>query len=240
MTGTELAQAALEMIGAWSSADGGPDGDDIARALVHANLMIRSWNARGLALHAVERQSFTWSSGQSTRTIGESGANLTGTRPLQVLEAKVIPAGDTAEQCVHLLTRAEYAAIPIKAQTAAYFTDLLYEPTGRLIGTLTVWPVPTGSPTLLLHNKVLLDEIDDGTDITCPLAYDAALVSQLAKRLAPVFQKAWTSELEAIARTDWATVQSANIRVPDEIRMPSGFPGSRGGVSDSEYNSGRF
>jgi hypothetical protein len=239
MTGSELAKSALEMIGAWSPADGEPSAADVERALVHANLMRGSWNAKDLALYATERQSFAWPALQAARTIGAAG-QLVGTYPLQVLWAAVIPAGATNEIPVHLMTHREYAGIANKAQQATYFTDLLFERTADAAGTLTVWPVPTGAPTLILHNKVRLTVITSATDIVAMEEAQAALVSSLAKRLAVIFGKPWTQALEDLRVEDWATLQRANIRIPDEKGMPRGFPGTRCGVSDTHYDSGQF
>jgi hypothetical protein len=153
----------------------------------------------------------------------------------------VIPAGQTAEVTVRVMTDGEYAAISDKTLTSSYFTRLIYERTAAAVGTITVWPVPTSAPTLILHNKVPLGLIEADTEIVVEDEHNAAMVSQLAKRLAPIFSVEWTRALEDIAREDWAIVQRANIRLPDEQCMPAGFPGrGRGGVSDSAYDAGDF
>jgi hypothetical protein len=240
MTGQEIVTGALELIGAWAPADGAVNAADSDRALFHLNLLRKSWNAKSLALHTVARATFTWPVSTTTRTIGAAG-QLVGTRPLQILAAKVIPVGQTAEVDVDVISHAAYAGISDKTQTSTYFRRLMYEPDGAATGTLTVWPVPTSAPTLVLHHKSLLAAIALTDAITCPEVYEAALVTQLAKRLAPVFGKPWTRELEDIAREDWATVLRANVRIPEETCMPAGFPGQgRGGVSMSDYDAGNF
>ena len=229
----------LEVIGAFSPADGAPSPADCEVVLNHANLWRKTRNGQALSLHVIERQSLTWTAAASTRTIGPSGAQLTGTRPLRVLTAKVIPVGQTTELPVDVMTHRQYAAISNKAQTSDYFHRLLYERTGATVGTITVWPVPTSAPTLLLHNHALLAAFVYEETFTVEEAYEAALVTQVAKRCAPIFGKPWTRELEELARTDWAIVQRANLRLPEEKGMPAGFPGGRGGsVSDSEYDAG--
>lgn len=239
MTGLELATAVLGKIGVASPADGSPDNDDVVTVLADANRFVKSLNARPLALHAIERATYTWTASQSSRTIGPSGAQLTGTRPLHVLFAKVIPAGAAYEVDVEVLTHGQYAGIGNKAQTADYFHRLLYEPTGATIGTFTVWPVPTTAPTLVIHAKTKLTAIVSATEIDMPGEYEDALVYRLAKRVHGDFGKSWTKENEDDMREAWATVQRANIRVPDERRMPRGFPGAgRGGVSKSDFDAG--
>lgn len=241
MTGTQLAQAALEKIGAYSTSDGDLPAADLDVALRHAELWRKSASGQSLALSAIERQSFTWTAGQASRTLGPTGAQLTGTKPLMVLAAKVIPAGATYEQTVDLMTHGQYAAIGNKAQTAEYFWRLLWEPTGRVLGTLTVWPVPSAAPTLLLHNRVRLTAITDATDIEISEEAELAFVLAVAKANASTFGKAWTRELEDERREAWAVYQRANMRIPDERCMPAGFPGGgRGRVSQSDYDAGNF
>ena len=239
MTGLQLATAVLSKIGVAAPADGGPDAGDVEAVLSDANRLVKSWNAKTLALHAIERSTYTWTSSQASRTIGPSGAQLTGTLPLEVLTAKVIPAGETYEHPVYVMTNEEYAAIGDKTMTMTYFTRLLFEPTGATIGTFTVWPVPTSAPTLIIHAKAKLGTIVSATDISMPDEYEDALVYRLAKRLHGDFSKSWTQEQEDEMTEAWAVVQRANIRVPSETAMPRGFPGrSRGGLTRSQFNSG--
>jgi hypothetical protein len=242
VTGLEWVTAACEVIGVKSPADGDLSNEDASTALFHGNLMRKSWNAKNLALHTIVRATFTWPTTTSSRTIGPSGAQLTGTRPLSIPEwgAKVIPAGATYEVPVEVISHAEYASIGDKTLTSDYFTKLLYEPSGATTGTLTVWPVPSTAPTLILHHKSLLAAITSAAEISAPEGYEAALVTQLAKRLAPIFGKPWTQELEDLAREDWATAQRANIRVPDETPMPAGFPRSGRTMTRSVFQGGQF
>lgn len=237
MTGLDLVKGALEMIGAWSSADGDVPDADAARALFYANLMRKSWNTKTLALHAIERQVFTWPQAEATRTIGPAGAQLTGTRPVQVLAATVTPVGQTTELTVDVISTLLYASIPDKTQTNDHFHMLAYEPDGSTTGTLTVWPVPTTAPTLTLVNKTTLAEIALGTTIGFPEGYEAAFVSQLAKRVATAFGRPWTREHEDIAREDLAAMQRGNIRVPD-VRQIHGLPGSGRGIRLLDLEAG--
>jgi hypothetical protein len=239
VTGAALVKGSLEMIGAWSPMDGDPSAADMERGIFHANLMRKSWNARNIVLHTIERQSLVWPSSTVSATIGQVGADLSGTRPLAVLFAKMVPAGQTYEVPVKVLAHEEYAAIADKAQAGEYAIGLLYEPSGPAIGTISLWPVPLGSPTLILHNKALLTDITAEQEVIAPEAYEAALVSQLAKRLAVAFGKPWTQAMEDIAVEDLATVKSANVRVPPEAPMPGGFPGSRStAMTRSRFHGG--
>jgi hypothetical protein len=240
VTGNDLAKYALGLIGAYSSADGdAPAPADAEIALVHANLLRKSWNAQALALHAIEIVPYTWPSATASRTVGPTG-QLLGTRPLAVLRATVVIPGTALEAKVDVIEDDEYADIADKTLTGDYMTALKYEANLPTLGTITVWPIPTAAVILNVHNKILLGSIVDTTDIVVPEAYEAALVSQLAKRLAPIFGKSWTAELNDIAHDDWTAVKQANIRVPGERAMPAGFPGTGSGMTRSRFHGGQF
>jgi len=240
VTGNDLAKYALGLIGAYSSADGdAPAAADAEIALVHANLLRKSWNTQQLALHAIERATYSWPSATTSRTVGTTG-NLVGTRPLAILRASVLIPGSTVENPVDVIGDEDYASIAMKTLTGDYMTALKYEPNLPTLGTITVWPVPTGAVFLSVHNKILLSTIVGQTDILVPESYEPALVTQLAKRIAPLFGKPWTAELEDVARGDWAAVKQANVRVPAELSMPAGFPGTGGGMTRSRFHGGQF
>jgi len=240
VTGADLAKGALGMIGAWSPADGDVPGADGERALFWANLLRSSWNTDGLAIPVTVRSTYTWTASQSARTIGAAG-QLVGTKPERVLFAKVIPAGSTFEQDVDVMTHAAYAGIPDKTQTGDVFRRLLYEHTGAAVGTVTVWPVPTTAPTLVLHHQGQYASFTLADALTLPEGAEPAFVIDLAKLCAPVFGKPWTPDMESLHRRLTGVWRSSTIRVPDPVAMPAGVPGtSRGGMTKATYDGGRF
>lgn len=240
MTGADLVKGALSFVGAWSPADGDVPGADSERALFWANLLRSSWNTNGLAIAVTVRSTYVWAANQAARTIGAAG-QLVGTKPERVLFAKLIPVGATAEQDVDVLTHARYAGIPDKTQTADVFRDLLYENTGVSTGTLTVWPVPTTAPTLVLHHQGQYASFTLADALTLPEGAEPAFVIDLAKLVAPVFGRPWTREQEETHRTLTGIWKASTIRVPDEVAMPAGVPGtSRGGMTKATYDGGRF
>ena len=234
-------RGALEAIGAWSPADGDVPGADAERALFHANLERKVWNAGGHPIAVMQRSPYVWPSGQSSRTVGPAG-DLVGVKPGRVLYAKVMPVGSTIETPVRVRTHQQFADIPNKAQTGDVFSDLEYEDTGATEGTLTVWPVPTSAPTLVLHHQGRYTAFELGDELLIPEHGEPALLITTAKRLATVFGKPWTRELQDTYDRDFGAWQRGNIRTPAEVRMPRGIPGGRRNlsVSEADFNGGRF
>jgi hypothetical protein len=214
-----------------------PSPQDYSDGLVLAQRLIDGWNAQRLTLFARGRVTNAWTSGQSSRTIGATG-NFTSQRPEWLDQASVIPAGQTTEYPLTLLTREEYARIPQKALTAEYPQALTYEPTYPN-GTLTVYPVPTTAPTLVLYYPTAITSaVTLDTVLSYPPGYEEALQYQLAKRLAPLFRQPWTALLEDLARTSLARIQIANVKVePSRVdaALLSGDRGGRWNINTGEY-----
>lgn len=241
MTGTDLAKGVLGFLGAWSPADGdAPPDADSSRVIFWGNLLRTSWNTSGLYIAVTSRSPYTWPAAAATRTIGLAG-QLVGVMPQQILFAKLIPAGGTAEQTVNVLTERQYAAIDNKAQTGDVFHDLRYEQTGVAVATITVWPVPTTAPTLVLHHQGQYPSFAITDTLAFPESAEGAFTVALAKLCAPVMGKSWTREQEDLYRMLTATWQSSNLGLPDEVPMPPGVPGrSRGTLTKAAFDGGRF
>lgn len=240
MTGQQFVNAALELL-CVIPAGGDPTSADATTALGAANRMRKSWNAQSLAVHVIARTPYTWTANQSSRTIGPSSANFSYSPapPQAILAAKVLPVGATSEQHVHVMTHAEYAAIPDKTQTADYMSHLLYEPDAPN-GTLIVWPVPTSAPSLIIHAKSLLAAITLDSEIDVPESYEEPLVYQLAKRLQTPFGARLSGDDLQIADESFAVLKRANIRIPEPVRLPAELRGRRGFISSADYDSGNF
>jgi len=143
VTASDLVIAAIQRLTGDNSL---PSPDDTAMALSRLNDLIDQWSIEGLMITTLSR--VTWTiTGASSYTVG-----LTGTI--------VIDRPSNAEDLVFALldnsqsppleigrdnyTEAQYQAIPQKTLTATWPLGFYYNPTTPL-GTLTPWPVPTGS-----------------------------------------------------------------------------------------------
>ena len=219
---------------------GGTLGDALAdTGLTFFRRMLDTANAKRLCIGTVSRLTVTWTANQGSRTIAASGANLAAQRPEWLDRWGVIPSGETDEAIIKRpLTRQEYQEIPDKAATAAYFSELSYEPTYPY-GTITVYPVPTTAPTLVLYTPTAItagSSVTLNTDLSYAPGYEEFFLYALAKRLAPIFSRPWTATLQQLEMDAVRTVAAKNVRVEQRRNDPA-LVGS-GGSFDIE--SGRF
>lgn len=218
-----------------------PEAGEAADALAELQGLVDQMNAKRGVLFTVGRSTFTWAANQSSRTLGSSG-QIAGDRPVWIDSWAVIPVGSSHETVrARPILDAEYAQISDKTQTADYFTRLYYRPTVPN-GTLIVHPVPTSAPTLVLyHPSVLSTFADLESEYTAPPGYEDFFVFRLAKRLAVDYGRAWSQELEDELREASATIQIANVTIPQYGPMPAGLRGHRGGsISATQFDSGEF
>jgi hypothetical protein len=241
MTGQTVINRALRNLGA-KRAGRDPEAHETADAAEVLIALVNQMNAKRGCLFTVSRSTHTWTADQGSRTIGATG-NLVATRPEWIEWWSVIPSGQTLELGrARPMSDTDYADITSKAQTSDYFHRLLYKPTVPN-GTLIVWPVPTTAPTLVLYGPDALTNFDAdalNTEYSAPPGYEDVFVYELAKRLSPEYGGRWTQELEDLRVDALATIQIANISIPQYGPTPAGFRSHRTGVSPSDFESGNF
>lgn len=144
--------------------------------------MLDSFSNERLLIYAIAQEAaITLTGGQATYTLG-AGGNIT-TRPMEIVSA-LIRDGAT-DYPVDLLSEAEFSAIITKSVQSTYPSSL-YDDGGYPQRTITLYPVPSSSKSLILFTKrplTVLTSID--TVISFPPGYEDALVYNLAIRLAP-------------------------------------------------------
>ena len=130
-----------------------------------------------------------------------------------------------------MLTEAAWQALPLKTLTNTRPTHWYYNPTFPF-GTLTFWPVPTGSdlsaavyvPTQVPQFTTLDDTV------SLPPGYERMIVKNLALELCPSYKVEPSPLLLKQATDAIATVKRANYREQDMSFPPSaliGYPGVR-------------
>lgn len=229
-TFNNLINDALKVIGVLAAgATPAPEHSEDALAVVAR--MLDAFNAQRLCIGTVIRTTYTWVAAQSQRTIGTAG-QLVGPRPLWLDNAGVIPPGQTLEIPLgRPMSRDDYAGIAYKALTGTYFYRYLYEPTFPS-GTLTVYPVPTGAPTLVLYVPTALTSVALTTDLSYAPGAEEAVLYQLARRLAPMFKRVWSQDNAQLARESLATWKRSNVRIESRQNDPTLV--GRGGYFDIE------
>ena len=212
--------------------------DDLLNdGLAAFNGMLSSWNLEGLMLYTQERQTFTLTASDGSYTIGPSG-DFETERPTRIEAAGIIPAGETTEHPIAVLTRDKYAAIRDKSTVgtpyAAYFDG---EVPNRNV---TIIQPPTSADTLVIYaNKALrqvalsavLEELD------LPDGYEDAIPFNLALRLAGENERDPSLYVIQTASETKANIKRANME-PLTQKCDSAFLTGGGGrydINTDEY-----
>lgn len=226
-TAGDLINGALRLIGQLAEGES-PSSETSADALFALNQMLDAWSIDDLIVYTFSAQTFTWPAATSSRTIGPSGADFTGSRPIRLNDATYFK--DTAADIaipVQIINREEYNSIGSKSASSTYpqFISMLPDsPTA----TLVVWPVPAGSLQLRLHSMAELSQPAVlATDLEFPPGYLRAFRFNLACELAPEFGKEPPTWVAKIAMNSKADIERINAPMHRLSVPPALTAGSR-------------
>lgn len=192
--------------------------------------MFGTWSAKIGPLFFETTESLTWTDAAASMTIGTSGGFNTS-RPIEVLAAQI--RSGTQDYDLAIITHQEYQSIPDKATTSTLPTHIAYNPTfASSLGTLFMWPTPSGAQTFRLTSKKPLADAVGSATVALPPAWEDAIVLNLAVRFADGdFASQIPDSLRREAMDAFRTIKIANM-----VLQPAGIdpltPGvSRGGTS---------
>lgn len=191
--------------------------DEANSGLEELNRLVDQWAGEQLLIHRITRTTWTLVSGTQVYTVG-AGGTVNVARPVFIDHVNFIDTStdpDTEYQLTPLTDDA-WAALAQKALTATKPSNWFYNPTFPT-GTLTLWPTPTNSGlqgALYAPQQVAefasLDEV-----ISLPPGYRRMLVKNLARDLAPSFDRQIHPQLSEQAIESKATVKRNNYRLSD-------------------------
>ena len=185
LTMIERAMRIMKVLGVGQQMTAGEATD----GLYALNSMLEAWGIERLMVYQVQQSSYSWASGNASRTIGPGG-NFNATRPTKVAEeGNFVRDGSTSIDypLTFLGDRDSYDRILLKSSTSSY-PQWLFVDTGFPLMTLYVWPVPTQTLTLYLNNWKPLQAFETLTEeIALPPGYQAAIEFNLALWYAPEF-----------------------------------------------------
>ena len=196
----------LGVLGAGKS----PTTNDETDCLRKLNAMIDSWSTSTILVPFRTQVSHTLDGSQSY-TIG-SGADINTTRPTAIESAYV--TYNSNDYPVKVLTdRAEYDRITDKSITGVPRV-IYYEPS-LANGTIFVYYVGDSSHTLVLNTRGQLSSFPDTTtDVDIAPGYELAITTNLALRIAPLFEVSASRELVMDARESLSKIKRLNRQSP--------------------------
>lgn len=212
-TALDVIGRSMSILGALESGED-PTSEEADNGLVTLNALLDSlWN-RKIFVFQIQEESFSWASGQSSRTIG-SGGNFSTTRPLKIESAA--QTINSVDYPIEILTEEQYRAIPDKTTQATQIGRLYYE-ASVTTGTLYAHPVPSGTATVKLRSRKLLQSFSTlATDVSLPPGYLRMLHWNLAVELEPEYPVKDPNLMSRImlrARDSMNAVKEINHRAP--------------------------
>ena len=212
MTGLDLINGAMRLIGVLASGETAPS-DDVNDALTTLNNLLDSWSAESLIAFPVLREVFPMSSIglQQTYTWG-TGGNLNSIYPMRIQKALIQLSGSTPaiEFPMTILNVDQYSEVILKTLTSN-FPLFCYIDDAYPKRNVNVWPVPTDSTNALVFYSVKpLTSAALNTSFSLPPGYLRALQYGLAVDLAPEYGKLVPPTVAAVAIESLAAIKRNN------------------------------
>jgi hypothetical protein len=195
-------------------------------ALVALNQMIESWSIERLSVFCTQDQTFTWTAGLITRTLGPSG-DFVGNRPVLLDEATYYRDPSTNVGFgIKFINQQQYNGIAVKTVTSTY-PQVIFVNMGFPDITMSIYPKPTRD---LEWHFVSVQELSQpatlATVLHFPPGYLRAFTYCLAMEFAPEFGVEPSPQVQRIAMTSKRNLKRINN--PDDIMsMPYSLVATR-------------
>lgn len=208
-TANDLITGALRAISAVTP--GEPvDGTEAGNALTVLNRMLKSWSAKSLMIPYRTLESFTWTAGQSSYTIGQSGTPSYNTlRPDTV--TYVYRRQNGLDTPLVSMTKDEYNSITDKSVSGV--ADYFYYDPQSPNGVMYLYQVPSKNLTIFMESLKPVNQFTTLlTDITLPGEYEEAIVYLLAHRLSIEYGVTLSQELVALIKDAEQFIRRRNAK----------------------------
>ncbi len=195
-------------------------------ALTALNQMIDSWNTERLSVFNTQDQTYSWTPGLKTQTLGPSG-DFVGNRPIMIDDSTYFrdPANGISFG-IKLINQQQYDGIAVKTVTSTYPQVMWINMEYPNI-TMTIYPVPT---KVLEWHFISVEELMSvpslSTSILMPPGYLRAFKYNLACEIATEFGIEPPPNVARIAMTSKRNLKRINN--PDDIMaLPYSIVGTR-------------
>lgn len=158
---------------------------EAADGLYALNSMLDAWSAERLMIYQIRQDSYSWSSGSASKTIG-SGGDFNTSRPIRIERlGNFFRDSSNLDYQVSVYPHEEYSRI-IKKSSGGSIPESLFYDDSYPTRTLYVYPVPSQTLTLYLNTWKPLQQFSSLTSqINLPPAYQAAIEFNLGLWWAP-------------------------------------------------------
>lgn len=208
-TALTVIQNAMRLIGVLAQGET-PSSSEAADALSRLNLMLAEWSIQRIFVFSVRKDLHVLSAGVQDYTIGTGGA-INVPRPVKIAQAGIIQSNGLRSELEILETEAQWAAIPEKGVSAVQPLKL-YDDYAYPLSTLSLWPKPSGTPTLELYSWQKLPSFAaTGDTFDMPPGYQQAVEYNLAILLAPEYGRPIDAVVASIAGSSKTSIAQINV-----------------------------
>lgn len=224
-TAGDQINGALRLLGVLAEGET-PSAETSQDALTALNQMIDSWNTERLAVFSTQDQTFLWTPGLRSQTLGPTG-DFVGNRPVLLDDSTYFRDPQTnVSYGIKFINQQQYDGIAVKTVTSTYpqvmWTNMTYPDIEMVI-----YPVPL---RLLEWHFISVEELTQpailATPLTFPPGYLRAFRYNLACELAPEFGVEPSAQVQRIAMYSKRNLKRINN--PDDIMaLPYSIVGTR-------------
>lgn len=235
MTAGDLINGALKLIGVLAAGETA-DSNDAEDARLRLNDLLDLLATQRLTIYNQERSVYPLVSGTQDYTIG-TGGTFNQVRPVWIDGIGLIRNGQ--EYPLQPLTQGQWERTAQKSlssiPTSYYFND------AYPLGELSFYPVPNATASVAVYwpSSSLTSVASLATVISTPPGWALMLRTNLAKLLAPEFNRPLRDDIAELAKSSLADVKRTNIR-PEALTFDTAITGSRGYMTGSRFDGGRF
>ena len=189
--------------------------EQAAQAQRVANRMLQKWSIQRLMLYLIASRPFNLKVNQQDYSLGPTGADFVGARPILIEAAQSTPLNSTLYLPMNILDTPKWGAIRDKGATCSLTgvpSDLWPEYTFPNL-TFHVWPIPSAIVTVYLKTWEMLQQFATLFDqLSLPPGYEPAIVQNLAMELAPYYDMPVSAGLAQLAADGLIQIQKINAQ----------------------------
>lgn len=230
-TAADLIETAAIKLGAIATGEA-LTADEATDSLAVLNSMLDFWAIDKLLVYQIVQNSYSWTSGQASRTIG-SGGNFNATRPIKIEDGSFFRLNNIDSPVTILRDRLSYDSLASKSDQST-FPEVLFYDTVYPLGVLYAYPVPSQTITLYLNSWQTLQSFTGlTTSLSLPPGYQWTIEHNLAVALEPVFDLACPPSVRAEAAKSKGALMRIN-HIPITAPIEAAYVLSGRGRSDIE------
>lgn len=198
------------------------------------NRMLGQWSNKNLLVYGIQFEEFSLVAGQNTYTIG-SGGDFNTTAPREITKMFIRYSGNNESE-MNKLDSNQWGRVSDKTTQSSmphsWYADMNYP-----LRNIYIYPTPSEVKTVILHNYRQFSAFSTLTEtISMPPGYEETLLYNLARRIAPDYEKEASATVVKYAEDGLADLKRKN-KTENIVRFDSAITN---GNHSFDINTGGF